>query len=332
MSRTVSIVGATGLVGREIIKVLFVRRFPIKKLLLFSSGRTPERRVSLQGRQYYIRPFSLDTVGRSGFCFLAAGGDFSRRHAHAIAARDNVVIDNSSVFRMDADVPLVVPEVNCEEALRHKGIIANPNCSTIQMVVVLAPLHQAWGLKRVVVSTYQSVSGAGLQATAELAGQSAARLEGRRPVCKAFRHPIAFNLIPAIDEFDDQGWTREERKLMNETRKILGDASIEVVATAVRVPVFRCHSETVYAEFKEEAKVEEAKKMLAGSPGVTVLDDPWNRVYPMPVDCAGKHTTFVGRIRRDPCRDNALAMWVVSDNVLKGAALNAVQIAEELVR
>ncbi|MFH1219462.1 MAG: aspartate-semialdehyde dehydrogenase [Candidatus Eisenbacteria bacterium] len=330
-SRAVSIVGATGLVGSEIAKLLFLRKFPLGELSLFSSGRTSERRATIAGKEFPIRPFSLGALGEPGFCFLAAGGETSRQHAHAIADLGHVVIDNSSAFRMHPDVPLVVPEVNAGDLRCHRGIIANPNCSTIQMVVVLAPLHRLWELKRVIVSTYQSVSGAGLQATGELATHSSAALEGRTLAPRAFADQIAFNVIPRIDVFDSEGWTGEERKLMNETRKILGDGSIEVVATAARVPVFRCHSESVYAEFGRELDLAVVRQVLACAPGVKVVDDPASGKYPMPVNCVGQESTFVGRLRLGPASAKALSMWIVSDNVWKGAALNAVQIAEELL-
>ena len=329
--KSVSIVGATGLVGSEMARVLFRRSFPVGDLRLFSSGRSRERETEIAGRRYAIKPFSLDALGAGGICFLAAGGDFARHNAGQIAARGHIVIDNSSAFRMAEGVPLVVPEVNPRDLATHKGIIANPNCSTIQMVVVLAPLARRWGLKRVIVSTYQAVSGAGLAATGELAAQSQARLDGRDRAPRAFPHRIAFNVIPRIDVFDAAGWTGEERKMMNETRKILGDQSIRVVATAVRVPVFRGHSESVYAEFEREVDLREARKVLAASPGVKVVDDPAADRYPMPLDCAGKEETFVGRLRLDPDSGRALCMWIVSDNVWKGAALNAVQIAELLL-
>jgi aspartate-semialdehyde dehydrogenase len=330
-TKSVSIVGATGLVGSEMARILFLRSFPVGDLRLFSSGRSRERETVIAGRRYAIRPFSLEALGEAGICFLAAGGDFARRTAGQIAARGHVVIDNSSAFRMAEGVPLVVPEVNARDLARHSGIIANPNCSTIQMVVVLAPLARRWGLKRVIVSTYQAVSGAGLAATGELAVQTQARLDGRDLAPRAFLHRIAFNVIPHIDAFDAAGWTGEERKMMNETRKILGDQSISVVATTVRVPVFRGHSESVYAEFEREVDLAEVRQVLAGAPGVEVVDDPGANRYPMPLDCAGKEQTFVGRLRLDPDSRRALAMWIVSDNVWKGAALNAVQIAELLL-
>jgi aspartate-semialdehyde dehydrogenase len=333
----VSIVGATGLVGTEIARILELRGFPARRLVLYSSGRKPERKLLVSGVDQPVHPFTMDAFrrlsggGGRGVCFLAAGGEFSREYARRIAGAGHVVIDNSSAFRMDPTVPLVVPEVNPQDLARHDGLVANPNCSTIQMVVALGPLHRVWTLRKVVVATYQAVAGAGLAATGELAAQSLAVLEGRPVRPLALPHRIAFNLIPRIDVLDGEGWTGEERKLMNETRKILGDQSIQVVATAVRVPVFRGHSEAVWAEFAGAVGVAEARRILRQAPGVTLVDDPDHDLYPMPADCAGKADTFVGRLRRDPDSARALLLWVVSDNVWKGAALNAVQIAEELI-
>ncbi len=328
--RVVAIVGATGLVGSEIARQLFIRDFHLSDLLLFSSGRSPETGTTIAGRQYEIRPFSLQAARQADICFLAAGGWFSRKYARRISDSGNVVIDNSSAFRMDRDVPLVVPEVNPGDINNHKGIIANPNCSTIQMVVVLAPLNRRWQLRRVIVSTYQSVTGAGIWAAGELADQSGAVLEGSPRPPRALPHRIAFNLIPHIDVFDDEGWTREEHKMVDETRKIMGDQSLDVVATAVRVPVFRCHSEAVYADFARRVDVNTARELLRAAPGVAVVDDPTRGRYPMPVEAAGRPETFVGRLRSVRGSPRALCMWIVSDNLLKGAALNAVQIAERL--
>jgi aspartate-semialdehyde dehydrogenase len=328
--RVVSIIGATGLVGSEIARVLIERRFPFSELRLFASGRKPDTSAEMAGARFPIRPFNLDEVKGSDICFLAAGGGFSRRYARAIASRGVSVIDNSSAFRMDDDVPLVVPEVNPEDIPKHRGIIANPNCSTIQMVVVLAPLHRCWRLQKVVVSTYQGVTGAGLEAGGELAVQASAVLCGEMPRAGVFPHPIAFNLIPHIGAFDDEGFTVEETKLTNETKKIMGDEKITVVATAVRVPVFRGHSEAVHAEFELAADPGLARDLLSSSPGVGVIDDPGKARYPMPRTAAGRDLTYVGRIRRDPSCDRSLCMWIVSDNLRKGAALNAVQIAERL--
>jgi aspartate-semialdehyde dehydrogenase len=297
-------------------------------LRLFASGRSRERTVRIAGQDHPVRPFSLSAVFGTDICFLAAGGDFSTRFARRIASLGVTVIDNSSAFRMDRDVPLVVPEVNPGDIRKHRGIIANPNCSTIQMVVVLAPLHRRWRLKKVIVATYQAVAGAGLEAAGELASQSLAVLGGDRVRQEVFPRPIAFNLLPHIGPFDAQGYTLEETKLMRETTKILGDDSIGVVATAVRVPVFRGHSEAVHAEFAGHAEPAEAVRILRSSPGVKIIDDPARARYPTPLEAAGKDITYVGRLRGDPSNPRALCMWIVSDNLRKGAALNAVQIAE----
>jgi len=273
----------------------------------------------------------MDSVRGSDITFLAAGGGFSRKYARRIARAGGVVIDNSSAFRMDDDVPLVVPEVNPLAALGHRGIIANPNCSTIQMVVVLAPLHERYELRRVVVSTYQSVSGAGLKAVGELAVHTEAALRGCELEPREFPREIGFNVVPHIDRFDERGWTFEETKMINETRKILGDDSIRVIATAVRVPVFRGHAESVFAEFAEPVDLKEARALLGRADGVKVMDDPARLRYPTPLDSAGRDETLVGRIRLDPDSPRGLCLWIVSDNLRKGAALNAVQIAEQLI-
>lgn len=327
----VSVVGATGLVGSEITRILFLREFPFRCLNLFSSGRSTETEADVAGNKLPIRPFSMKAVRGSDFTFLAAGGQFSRKHARRVASTGSVVIDNSSAFRMLPDVPLVVPEVNARDVFAHKGIVANPNCSTIQMVVVLAPLHRKYKLRRVIVSTYQSVSGAGLRAVGELAAHSEAVLAGESPEPREFPHEIGFNIIPHIDRFDSLGWTFEETKMMDETRKILGDDSISVIATAARVPVFRGHSESVFAEFGEPVDLREVRGLLERAEGVRVVDDPSRARYPTPLDCAGRDETFVGRIRLDPASPRGLCLWIVSDNLKKGAALNAVQIAEHLI-
>jgi len=329
--RVVSVVGATGLVGSEITRTLFLRKFPLERIHLFSSGRSAETEATVLGNPLPIRPFTMDSVRGSDITFLAAGGGFSRKYARRIARAGGVVIDNSSAFRMDDDVPLVVPEVNPLAALGHRGIIANPNCSTIQMVVVLAPLHERYELRRVVVSTYQSVSGAGLKAVGELAVHTEAALRGCELEPREFPREIGFNVVPHIDRFDERGWTFEETKMINETRKILGDDSIRVIATAVRVPVFRGHAESVFAEFAEPVDLKEARALLGRADGVKVMDDPARLRYPTPLDSAGRDETLVGRIRLDPDSPRGLCLWIVSDNLRKGAALNAVQIAEQLI-
>ncbi len=330
-SQVISVVGATGLVGSEIARLLLLRSFPMSRLVLFASGKHPERKVRLAGRSFPVHPFALNALRGTDICVLAAGGDFSRRNAEAIAALGVTVIDNSSAFRMDSRVPLVVPEVNPDDIRENSGMLANPNCSTIQMVLALAPLHREWKLRRVIVSTYQAVTGAGLMAAGELARESDAILRGEPASSEAFPHPIAFNVLPHIDKFDSQGWTREEKKMRDETKKIMGDSSIEVVATAVRVPVFRGHSEAVHAEFMKNVYLYRGRLLLSRAPGIELVDDPEKGLYPMPIDCAGRDAVLVGRLRKDPASERAICMWIVSDNLRKGAALNAVQIAERLV-
>jgi aspartate-semialdehyde dehydrogenase len=327
-SRSVSIVGATGLVGSEIARILVSRRFPLRELRLFASGRREEREVVVSGHRLPVRPFTLEGVRGTEICFLAAGGDFSRRFARRIAGLGPVVIDNSSAFRRDPLVPLVVPEVNPAAVAVHRGLIANPNCSTIQLVLALHPLDRCWRLESAVVATYQSVSGQGLAATAELAEGTDAVLQGGGARNSVFPAPAAFNLIPSIGDFDSAGWGAEELKLRNETRRIMGREDLRLTATAVRVPVFRGHSEAVWARFEKPVDAIRARSILGGSPGVEVMDDPRQGVYPTPLDCAGRDAVLVGRVRPDPDSPQALSMWVVGDNVRKGAALNAVQIAE----
>ncbi len=330
-SWVVSVVGATGLVGSEITRTLISRSFPFEKLLLFSSGRTcgyiGDPKLGCD-----VRAFRIEEATDADICFLAAGREFSLKFAEKIASARTVVIDNSSAFRMRPDVPLVVPEVNAEDVFKHRGIIANPNCSTIQMVVALAPLHRLWRIRKIVVSTYQSVSGAGSEAVARLAQQSSAILAGEELESRYWTYPLGFNLIPQIGEIDSDGWSYEERKMIDETRKILGDQSIEIVATAVRVPVFRCHAEALYVEFESPVEIDKARDALRDARGVELIEDRSTPSHPMPIMCEGKDATFVGRLRRHPEHDNGLCMWVVSDNLRKGAALNAVQIGELLLR
>jgi len=334
----VAIVGVTGMVGQAFIKVLLERKFPVKGWKLLASSRSADKRISINGRDYPVEEAGPESFAGIDFAFFSAGGDISLQLAPEAVKRGAVVVDNSSAFRMDPEVPLVVPEVNPEAAFKHKGIIANPNCSTIQMVVVLQPLHLAAGLKRVVVATYQSVSGAGKEAVDELAAQSRAVLKGAEVVKEVIpfkgalrHHQIAFNMVPHIDTFEEDGYTREEMKMIRETRKIMGLPDLPVTATTVRVPVFNGHSEAVNVELERPLSPQEARKALSGAPGVIVMDDPWQYVYPMPVDTEGKDEVFVGRIRCDRSVPYGLNMWVVADNIRKGAATNSVQIAELLI-
>lgn len=327
----IGVVGATGAVGREFLRVIAERHLPCREMRLYASNASRGTTLEFAGSNLPVH--SVDGADWKGLdvVFLSAGTDVSRAVSPRIAEAGAVAIDNSFAFRLEPGVPLVVPEVNAGALRSHRGIIANPNCSTIQMVVALAPLDRAARLRRIVVSTYQSVSGTGLAASEELRSQSAAMLEGKAFAApEVYPHPIAFNVLPHIDRFLEDGSTLEEMKMVEETRKILERPGLRVAATTVRVPVFRGHSEAVAAEFERPLSPEEARRLLAAAPGVTVLDHPAEAVYPLPIDAAGKDDVFVGRIRRDPSVENGLLLWVVSDNLRKGAATNAVQIAEHL--
>ncbi len=331
--KSIAVAGATGVVGMQMLKVLEARDFPIARLKLLASERSKGKKLAFRGEEIAVETLAGDSFAGVDIALFSAGAGTSKRFAPAAARAGCIVVDNSSAWRMDPEVPLVVPEVNPEALEQHQGIIANPNCSTIQMVVVLHPLHVAAGIRRVVVSTYQAVSGAGSAALRELDAQTRAVLEGRTPECAVFPYPIAFNCLPQIpqsDAFADNGYTTEELKMIDETKKIMGDERIRVTATTVRVPVRTGHSESVNVETRKKLSADEARALLAGAPGVTVLDDPARQRYPLAVHAAGKDDTFVGRIREDLSHDRALDLWIVSDNLLKGAALNAVQIAELL--
>lgn len=328
----VAVVGATGAVGNEMVKVLEQRDFPVRRLTLLASERS--RGKSLQFRGETIPVSVLDEESFSGIDIglFSAGGSVSQRFAPIAAASGCVVIDNTSAFRMDPEIPLIVPEVNPEQIAmyRTKGIIANPNCSTIQMVVVLKPIHDMAVIRRIVVSTYQSVSGTGKKAIEELLRQTRALLDGGNAEAKVYPHRIAFNCLPHIDVFLENGYSREEMKMVNETRKILNDPSIRITATTVRVPVLYGHSESVNIETEKKITAEQAREILSRAPGVKVVDNLKENKYPLPIDAEGKDDTFVGRIREDESVANGINMWIVSDNIRKGAALNAVQIAEIL--
>lgn len=322
----VAILGIRGAVGQTFYQILKQRKFPVNKLKLLSSSLEEGKKASIDGIP--IERVNEDSFKGVDIGLFSPGAEVSKIWAPIAAKSGCVVIDNTSQFRMDKDVPLVVPEVNPEDVARHKGIIANPNCSTIQMVVALKPLHDFARIKRVVVSTYQSVSGAGSEAIAELEKQSKDR--SLKP--KKFAHPIAFNLIPQIDVFQPNHYTKEEMKMVNETKKIMHDKNIKVTATCVRVPVFFAHSESVNIETSKKITREKAVQLLKKAKGVKVVDDLAKNVYPLPLDAQGRDETFVGRIREDETIKNGLNMWVVSDNIRKGAALNAIQIAEELIK
>ncbi len=322
----VAVVGATGMVGRAMVRVLEERRFPVNKLVLLASERSVGKEISFQGKPVAVQKIEPERFKGIEFALFSAGASVSKEFAPIAAKYGAVVIDNSSAFRMQEDIPLVVPEVNRKQIFRHKGIIANPNCSTIQMVVVLKPLHDRFRIKRVVVSTYQSVTGAGKKAVVQLEEE----LAGRTPKEMKFPHRIAFNCLPHIDVFFDDGYTKEEVKMMQETKKIMGEP-IKVTATTVRVPVIGGHSESVNIEFEKKVSVEEVREILQKAPGVVVQDDPRNNLYPMPITAHEKDEVFVGRIRKDETVSNGINLWIVADNIRKGAATNAVQIAEALV-
>jgi aspartate-semialdehyde dehydrogenase len=326
-SYVVAVAGATGLVGRAMITVLEEQNFPVERLVPLASSRSEGMEVQFHGNPVKVQTLTGDSFKGVDFALFSAGANVSKEFGPKAAQHGAVVIDNSSAFRMDPDTPLVVPEVNPADAFKHHGIIANPNCSTIQMVVVLKPLHDAFGIKRVVVSTYQSVTGAGKKGINQLEDEVA-----KRPLReKKFPHPIAYNVLPHIDVFLPDGYTKEEQKMMLETKKIMG-ADIPVTATTVRVPVIGGHSESVNIEFNSPCPVDEVRSILRKSPGIIVEDDPSINLYPMPINAYGKNEVFVGRIRKDHSVANGINIWIVSDNVRKGAATNAVQIAELLAR
>ncbi|MDP3788839.1 MAG: aspartate-semialdehyde dehydrogenase [Candidatus Omnitrophota bacterium] len=337
----VAIMGATGAVGDKFLRILEERNFPVKEIRLLASERSQGKKLAFRGRQYPIEVLTHDSFKGVELVLASAGASRSLEFLPSAVKSGAVCVDNSSAFRMDKDVPLVVPEVNPQDIKKHKGIIANPNCSTIQMVVALYPIHKAARIRRIVVSTYQSVSGAGQKKIFEMFDQAGAivtdksafeigRHNVKKDKIKEFPYQIAFNLIPQIDVFLDNGYTKEEMKMLNETRKIMGDNSIAVTATTIRVPVFYAHSECVNIETEKKITADEARKVLKSAPGVIVIDDPKKGLYPMPLDAEGKDEVFVGRVREDESIKNGLNLWVVADNLRKGAALNAIQIAELL--
>ncbi len=328
----VAVVGATGAVGTEMIATLEQRHFPVDKLRLFASEKSEGRSLEFKGKKISVETINENSFKGIDIALFSAGAERSKKWAPVAARSGCVVIDNSSQWRMDPEVPLVVPEVNPHDLDWHKGIIANPNCSTIQMVVALKPIHDAAKIKRVVVTTFQAVSGTGKKAMDELMQQTADLLNFKNIKCNVYPHQIAFNVLPQIDKFLDNGYTKEEMKMVNETRKIIGDNSIRVTATTVRVPVFRGHSEALNIETKKKLTANQVRELLARAPGVIVFDAPEKSIYPLPIHCDGKDEVFVGRIREDESIENGINMWIVSDNLRKGAALNAVQIAEVLTR
>lgn len=323
----VAIVGATGMVGRTFLKVLEERNFPIDNLYLFSSARSAGSKVEFKGKEYTVEELNENSFDRDiQIALFSAGGSVSEKYAPIAASKGVVVIDNSSAWRMDENVPLVVPEVNPEAVKEHKGIIANPNCSTIQAMVPLKPLNDKYNIKRIVYSTYQAVSGSGVKGTKDLE-DGIKGLEN-----KFYPHPIAYNCLPHIDVFMDNGYTKEEMKMINETMKILNDYDLKITATTVRVPVVNGHSESINVEFEKDFDIEELKALLANSQGLELVDDIENNVYPTAFELSGRDEVFVGRVRRDFSLDSGINMWVVADNIRKGAATNAVQIAELLLK
>ncbi|WP_044642708.1 aspartate-semialdehyde dehydrogenase [Risungbinella massiliensis] len=334
----VAVVGATGAVGEKMRKYLEERSFPVKELRLLASKRSAGQTLPFRGEEIVIQEATPEAFEGVDIALFSAGGSVSKQLAPEAAKRGAVVIDNSSAFRMDENVPLVVPEVNRHVLPTHKGIIANPNCSTIQMVVALKPLYDRYGIERVIVSTYQAVSGAGAKAVEDLYQQTEAFIKGEKVEPKILpvgilpkKTQIAFNAIPQIDVGQENGYTFEEMKMVMETKKILEDEQVGVTATCVRLPIVQGHSESVYVELASEYNLEEVRALLADSPGLIVQDDITNQVYPTPLETANTPDTYVGRIRRDLTHPNGLNLWVVSDNLLKGAATNAIQIAEALV-
>lgn len=328
----VAIVGATGAVGTEMIEVLEERKFPVSRLVPLASTRSAGGMVTFEGNEVPIEVLTKDSFAGVDIALFSAGADLSREFSPIAVKAGAVVIDNSAAWRMTPEVPLVVPEVNAHDIPGHKGIIANPNCSTIQMVVALKPLHDAVRIKRIVVTTFQSVSGTGKDAMDELMEQCQDLLSFKQTDPKVYPYQIAFNCLPQIDEFLPSGYTKEEMKMVDETRKIMGDQSIHVTATTVRVPVYVGHSEAINIETERKLSVNEARAILSTAPGVLLYDDPAHKIYPMPLEVAGKDEVYVGRIREDESISNGLNLWVVADNLRKGAALNAVQIAEHLIK
>lgn len=329
----IAVVGATGLVGKEIVSILEERNFPVGELKLLASERSAGSLIGFKGKDRVVDVLSEDSFEGIDIGLFSPGSSVSERYAPIAAEAGAVVIDNTSRFRMEPDVPLVVPEVNPEDIrdYRNRGIIANPNCSTIQMVVALKPIYDEVGIKRIVVSTYQAVSGAGKDAIDELHDQVLAIMNQRPLKCEAFPYQIAFNCLPNIDVFLDNGYTKEEMKMVKETKKIFGDDEIAVTATTVRVPVFFGHSESVNIETEEKITAEEARKLLENAPGILLVDNPGALQYPLSIESAGNDEVMVGRVREDKSIPNGLNLWVVADNLRKGAALNAVQIAETLI-
>ena len=327
----VAILGATGAVGKELLELLAEREFPLNNLKLLASSRSAGSKIAFKGKEITVEAVGEDSFTDIDILLASAGGSTSKEWAHKAVAAGAVVIDNSSAFRQDDQVPLIVPEINPEAAANHQGIIANPNCTTILMGVAIYPLHRVQRIKRIVVATYQSASGAGARAMEEAKIQAQAILDGKQPQAEVLPYPIAFNLFPHNSPLNDQGYCEEEMKMVNETRKIFGDPEIAVTATCVRVPVLRAHSEAINLEFAQPFDVQQARKLIAAAPGVNLVEDWQSNYFPMPIDATGKDPVLVGRIRQDISCDRALELWLCGDQIRKGAALNAIQIAELLL-
>ena len=328
----VAIVGATGAVGIEMIKTLEKRNFPVGKLTLLASARSAGKKLKFHGKEIAIKELTKDSFAGIDIALFSAGGDISREFGPIAAKAGCVVVDNSSAFRQDENVPLVIPEINPADVKKHKNIIANPNCTTAITLMALYPLHQAFGVKRIFASSYQAVSGTGAKAIEELERQVGQVVKGEAVTKEVYPHQIAFNVLPQVDSFLPSGYTKDEMKMENEGRKIMHHAAFKASVTCVRVPVYRSHSVAVSAEFEKPITVEAARAVLQKAPGLDVVDDPANKKYPMPLFTSEKYNCEVGRIRMDCALDNGLAFWVSGDQLLKGAALNAVQIAEELLK
>jgi aspartate-semialdehyde dehydrogenase len=326
----VAIVGATGAVGEELLRVLERRAFPVEKLLPLCSERSAGTDVSFRGEKITAQRLSADSFVGVDVAFFSAGGNISREYAPIAQRAGAIVIDNSSVFRMEPDVPLVIPEINGADVQQHRGLIANPNCTTAVALMAIYPLHRAFGVQRVIAASYQAVSGSGARAIKELESQVRAAAQNKPAVAEIYPHPIAFNLLPHVDSFLPSGYTKEEMKMQNEGRRIMHLPDFRASVTCVRVPIYRAHSVAVSAEFERPVSVEEAHEVLAKAPGLELVDEPHNNRYPMPLFTAGKDNCEVGRVRRDCAFENGLSFWVSGDQLLKGAALNAVQIAELL--
>lgn len=328
----VGVMGATGAVGAVMLDILAKRNFPISELRPLASHRSAGKKINFQGDDVTVVEMKEDSFAGLDFVLASAGGLVSKQFAPHVKAAGAVMVDNTSAFRMDPDVPLVIPEVNPEDAFLHQGLIANPNCTTIIMLVALKPLHDAARIKRIVCSSYQAVSGSGVAAMRELEQQTKQYAAGEAITHEAYPHQIAFNVLPHVDTFQDNGYTREEMKMLNETRKMLHDDSIQISTTCVRVPVFTSHSESLQIETEKKLTAAQARELLAKAPGVQVKDDPASLIYPMPLDTSGQDDVFVGRIREDISHPNGLALWVAGDQLRKGAATNTVQIAELLIK